>query len=172
MCIGRLSYAIGFTSPCSGGELKWAVVPLRILRFCRNCLIAQQTVSGQLCGICGGELLPFLDGRGAIAREFLLARGSCCSSGCRNCPYERTQSVSDQAIPSTTEKICPRCAATFQCRSGGCWCSDVCLGPIKIEWLKQHYENCLCPACLASIESSAPEALEALLGSKRTLPSA
>lgn len=26
-------------------------------------------------------------GRFVFTREFLLARGTCCKSGCRNCPY-------------------------------------------------------------------------------------
>jgi hypothetical protein len=61
--------------------------------------------------------------------------------------------MSDQEGTRTTEKICPRCAAAFECRSGGCWCTDLSLSATKLEWLKQHYENCLCPACLARIES-------------------
>jgi hypothetical protein len=63
--------------------------------------------------------------------------------------------MGDQSAIGATEKICPRCLATFECRSGGCWCTDVRLSPTKLEWLNQHYENCLCPACLASIESRA-----------------
>ncbi|MGH7937210.1 MAG: DUF5522 domain-containing protein [Bryobacteraceae bacterium] len=27
------------------------------------------------------------DADGALTREFLLRRGSCCENGCRNCPY-------------------------------------------------------------------------------------
>ena len=27
------------------------------------------------------------DENGALTREFLLRRGSCCQNGCRNCPY-------------------------------------------------------------------------------------
>ncbi|MEQ8762753.1 MAG: helical backbone metal receptor [Planctomycetota bacterium] len=30
---------------------------------------------------------PIFDADGALTREFLLARGHCCESGCRNCPY-------------------------------------------------------------------------------------
>lgn len=66
----------------------------------------------------------------------------------------------DQAIAPTTTKVCPRCAATFECRSGGCWCTDVRLSAAQLDWLKQHYENCLCPACLANIELSGVPALE------------
>ena len=61
--------------------------------------------------------------------------------------------MSDQGAVCTIEKICPRCAATFECRSGGCWCDNVPLSAVKLKWLEQHYENCLCPACLANVES-------------------
>ncbi len=30
---------------------------------------------------------PVFDRDGALARAFLLRRGHCCRSGCRNCPY-------------------------------------------------------------------------------------
>jgi hypothetical protein len=63
--------------------------------------------------------------------------------------------MNDQGGARATEKICPRCAVAFECRSGGCWCTDVRLSATKLEWLKQHYENCLCPTCLATIESAA-----------------
>jgi hypothetical protein len=49
---------------------------LRILRFCRNCLITEKAVSGQLCGACGGEFLPLPDENGAISSALLVARGS------------------------------------------------------------------------------------------------
>jgi Cysteine-rich CWC len=61
--------------------------------------------------------------------------------------------MSDQGAVCTIEKICQRCAATFECRSSGCWCNNVRLSAAKLKWLEKHYENCLCPACLASIES-------------------
>jgi len=38
------------------------------------------------------------DGDGALTREFLLRRGSCCQNSCRNCPYS-----------SSSSGICPLC---------------------------------------------------------------
>lgn len=148
-----LAQALASPLSCGGGKLKWAGMPLRIQRFCHNCLMTQQAVSRQLCGACGGEFLPLLDENGAISSDFLVARASCCSNRCRNCPYERTESMSDQGTGCTIEKTCPRCTATFECRGAGCWCNNVRLGAAKLKWLERHYENCLCPACLASIES-------------------
>ena len=31
--------------------------------------------------------LPLFDAEGALTREYLLWRGTCCQNGCRNCPY-------------------------------------------------------------------------------------
>jgi hypothetical protein len=31
--------------------------------------------------------VPLFDMDGALSREYLLHRGHCCGSGCRNCPY-------------------------------------------------------------------------------------
>lgn len=31
--------------------------------------------------------VPLFDADGALSREYLLSRGRCCRSGCRNCPY-------------------------------------------------------------------------------------
>jgi hypothetical protein len=39
------------------------------------------------CAGCGATLLALLDEDGALTKEFLAARGSCCGSGCKNCPY-------------------------------------------------------------------------------------
>jgi hypothetical protein len=33
-----------------------------------------------------------------LTREFLLARGHCCHSGCRNCPYATTNEVSQKKV--------------------------------------------------------------------------
>jgi len=115
--------------------------------------MSQNAVTGQFCGACGGELLPLLDENGAISKDFLVARGSCCGNGCRNCPYTRAESMSDQGAARIIEKTCPRCKATFECQSNGCWCNNIQLSDAKLKWLKLHYENCLCPACLASIDS-------------------
>ena len=84
--------------------------------------------------------------------KFLVASAQCKKRVC-NYPFERTDSMSDQQTSVTTEKTCPRCAAVFECLSGGCWCNDVRLSAAKLESLQRKYDDCLCPTCLASIES-------------------
>ena len=47
-------------------------------------------------------------------------------------------------------KTCSRCGAVFSCGSDTprCWCQD--LPPVKIE----SADDCLCPACLATLAKS------------------
>ena len=124
-------------------------MPLRILRFCRNCLSVRQTLSREVCDRCGEQLLPFLDQSGAISRAFLLARGSCCDSGCRNCPYPKHKGSQRQCGCAAITRICPRCGDGFDCQSGNCWCDNIALRPATLKWLGRSYEGCLCPSCLS-----------------------
>src|SRR5579859_688318 len=119
-------------------------MPQRILRFCRTCLVTRQSLSREVCESCGGRLLPLLDTDGAICREFLTARGTCCDSGCRNCPYG-----DDGAQHQAQIKTCPRCKERFECALGGCWCEQVRLSAAMLKWLDRAFDDCLCPACLA-----------------------
>jgi Cysteine-rich CWC/Family of unknown function (DUF5522) len=128
-------------------------MPISRLRFCRGCLAVRQTATREVCGGCGGELLPLLDGNGAISREFLVARGSCCDSGCRNCPYEKGEPVNGQCDGGGREKSCPRCGAGFQCCGGACWCENVRLSAAALAQLERGYDGCLCPACLAEFSA-------------------
>ncbi len=48
-----------------------------------------------------------------------------------------------------TEKSCSRCEVNFECSSDyGCWCNDVSLTAEQLSWIKENYDNCLCPSCL------------------------
>lgn len=123
------------------------------LRFCRKCLATQQAVTRQICGACGGELLPFLDENGAISRAFLIARETCCGNGCRNCPYEKVNATAHESVSRATEKTCPRCDELFECRSGACWCENVRLCPSALEQLDRNFIGCLCPACRLSFQA-------------------
>jgi hypothetical protein len=67
--------------------------------------------------------------------------------------FERANSMSDKETCGLIKKTCPRCTAIFECRSGGCWCTDVRLSAAKLKLLERKYDDCLCPRCLASIES-------------------
>lgn len=48
-------------------------------------------------------------------------------------------------------ETCESCGREFGCgaREGGCWCTDLLLGPDRLAILREHFERCLCPDCLA-----------------------
>jgi len=65
-------------------------------------------------------------------------------------------SMNDNPEPSS--KTCPRCGAGFEClHAPGCWCTDYTLLPEKLNRLKQEFDNCLCPQCLALYASKIKE---------------
>ena len=130
-------------------KVKMHAMPVGVLRFCRECLVTCTALTGEACAACDCELLPLLDSDGAISREFLTARGSCCNNGCRNCPYDKGGTTTGQCVACTTRKTCQRCKACFECRSGDCWCDNVRLRPATLKWLMRSYDGCLCPSCLA-----------------------
>ena len=105
-------------------------------------------MSRERCETCGGELLSFLDTDGAICRKFLEARGTCCDTGCRNCPYGDDVNAEAFAARSSTKR-CPRCRQTFQCSTSECWCAQVRLSGPMLKWLERSFNDCLCPNCLA-----------------------
>lgn len=49
-------------------------------------------------------------------------------------------------------KECPRCGKLFDCYCQstryGCWCSSFALTAEVLDYLKTHYQNCLCPNCI------------------------
>jgi hypothetical protein len=48
-------------------------------------------------------------------------------------------------------EICDSCGREFACGAddGDCWCARVALGPERLAILREHFERCLCPDCLA-----------------------
>jgi hypothetical protein len=48
------------------------------------------------------------------------------------------------------EKKCSKCGTVFTCKqeTGGCWCEQFTLSKEMLHYLKEQYENCLCPECL------------------------
>jgi hypothetical protein len=62
------------------------------------------------------------------------------------------------------EKKCSKCETAFTCKNeeGGCWCEQFKLSQEVLQYLKDNYKNCLCPACLHefSQEKSRPLANE------------
>jgi hypothetical protein len=123
--------------------------------FCPKCLQTREARAGETCPTCGVPLQLLLDERGALSPGFLAARGECCDTGCRNCPYPGDEDG------GATQKICERCGVTFTCHPGGCWCDGVTLSPATLERLGREYGDCLCPACLSSFTSlTAPPHLD------------
>ncbi|MBM4125382.1 MAG: cysteine-rich CWC family protein [Nitrospira sp.] len=50
------------------------------------------------------------------------------------------------------QKVCGHCQEPFACQqAGGCWCGTVKLSQAQLAWLKQTYDNCLCPRCLGAV---------------------
>jgi iron complex transport system substrate-binding protein len=58
----------------------------------------------------------------------------------------RKISSSNASQPQTRIKVCPECGQSFECKSGGCWCSD--LPALPRGTLPPS--DCLCPVCLAN----------------------
>ena len=55
------------------------------------------------------------------------------------------------------KKICTRCSTSFGCRQDRvelCKCSHTSLTPGTKDYIKDNYDDCLCPNCLKEISSS------------------
>ena len=53
-------------------------------------------------------------------------------------------------------KSCPRCNASFECKSGSislCQCQSVVLSVEQIEYMQMQYEDCLCAKCLLEVRA-------------------
>jgi Cysteine-rich CWC len=48
-------------------------------------------------------------------------------------------------------ETCESCGREFRCgaRDGSCWCAEAVLDPVRRAILREHFERCLCPDCLA-----------------------
>jgi hypothetical protein len=56
------------------------------------------------------------------------------------------------------DQTCESCGREFGCRAddGSCWCNDVTLDPAQLAILREHFERCLCPDCLALAARESP----------------
>ena len=54
-------------------------------------------------------------------------------------------------ISSMQTETCESCGREFGCgaEDGVCWCSEVDLGQERLAIMREHFERCLCPDCLA-----------------------
>ena len=50
-----------------------------------------------------------------------------------------------------TTQNCESCGREFACGADteSCWCSDIALTGERLAVLREHFERCLCPDCLA-----------------------
>jgi iron complex transport system substrate-binding protein len=55
-------------------------------------------------------------------------------------------SSSNASASQTQMKVCPECGQTFECKAGGCWCTDLPHLPRGTV----PASDCLCPVCLAN----------------------
>jgi len=49
------------------------------------------------------------------------------------------------------EKRCSNCDENFSCYPKDCWCSQVRLDKSQLMWIRQHFQDCLCPDCLTNL---------------------
>jgi uncharacterized protein DUF5522 len=83
----------GASSPMSGLRQRERPALSAQQLFCQKCLeVTSASISSATCRVCGAPLAPLFDNGGALSREFLEARGSCCGTGCKNCPYPHLSS--------------------------------------------------------------------------------
>lgn len=54
-------------------------------------------------------------------------------------------------ISTMQTETCESCGREFGCgaRDSSCWCAGHALGPERLAILREHFERCLCPDCLA-----------------------
>ncbi|MCB0698995.1 MAG: cysteine-rich CWC family protein [Chitinophagales bacterium] len=59
------------------------------------------------------------------------------------------------------EKHCSNCKKSFGCLADerGCWCEQHHLSAEKLQYLKENFDNCLCPDCLKKVEEGTGEVI-------------
>lgn len=55
-------------------------------------------------------------------------------------------------------KTCPRCGASFVCTHDiHCQCVGIALSPRARAYIREHYFDCLCAACLRQLAEQFPD---------------
>jgi hypothetical protein len=64
---------------------------------------------------------------------------------------EAASSAAVMVLSAMDTEICESCGREFGCgaRDGDCWCDERSLGADRLAILREHFERCLCPDCLA-----------------------
>jgi len=54
-------------------------------------------------------------------------------------------------VSSVHTETCESCGREFSCgaEDRACWCAEAVLDPDRLAILREHFERCLCPDCLA-----------------------
>jgi hypothetical protein len=54
-------------------------------------------------------------------------------------------------LSSMITQTCESCGREFACgaQDATCWCAGLALGQDRLAILREHFERCLCPDCLA-----------------------
>lgn len=53
------------------------------------------------------------------------------------------------------KKYCPRCNTNFECKVGSimlCQCTTVTLNEKEREYLREHFDDCLCANCMQELK--------------------
>ena len=72
-------------------------------------------------------------------------------------PFDTTHSPKSASsavvivVSAMNTETCESCGREFGCgaREAHCWCNDLSLTPERLAILREHFERCLCPDCLA-----------------------
>ena len=64
---------------------------------------------------------------------------------------EAASSAAVMVVSAMDTETCESCGREFGCgaRQDDCWCNDLALGAERLAILREHFERCLCPDCLA-----------------------
>jgi hypothetical protein len=60
----------------------------------------------------------------------------------------------------SSNATCPRCGGAFHCGAGEttpCACGQFTLSPATTQNLREQYTRCVCMACLAQLQTPAPQ---------------
>ena len=48
-------------------------------------------------------------------------------------------------------KTCESCGLLFECGGYQCWCGEVGITDLQMDWIEARFEGCLCRGCLEKV---------------------